>query len=144
LACVGLLLLGLFLKHNSTRPPQPKEPLAKKAPLPVLTATLDYRDWTAERSAEVRPQPPKVPHLTRATLDLAIKLPIGTEDGTYKVQFRSMEGQALAEADGSAVWDGSAETLRVRIDLRGLSAGVYRLATRLGSSSWRIYSVVLD
>ena len=89
LACAGLLILGLFWKHGPVKQHGTQGAAAKEAPTPVLTATLDYTNWTAQRSEQSRPGTVETPHLTRAQLDLSIKLPIGTEDGVYTVQFRS-------------------------------------------------------
>jgi hypothetical protein len=119
--------------------------LPEVAKVPVLKATLDFRNRTVERSD--RPQSPNAtaPHLRRAVLDITIKLPIGTEDGPYAVQFRTHLDQPLANATGTATWDGSAETLTARVDLHNLAPGEYTLAIRRnGSSSWRTYSVILD
>ena len=125
LGCAGLLVLGFFWKYGPAKQPHPKELVAKEAPAPVLAATLDYRNWTAERSEQSRPRPAETPHLTRARLDLTIKLPIGTEDGVYTVQFRSNNNEPVAEAVGSATWDGTAEALKIRTDLRNVPAGTY-------------------
>ena len=53
MACAGLLILGLFWKHGPVKQPAPKDAVAKEAPTPVLTATLDYTKWTAQRSRAV-------------------------------------------------------------------------------------------
>lgn len=120
--------------------------LPEVAKVSVLKATLDFRNRTVERSD--RPQSPnttEVPHLRRAVLDITIKLPIGTEDGPYSVQFRTRIDQPVVNTTGTVTWDGSAETLTGRVDLRSLAPGEYTLGIRRnGSSSWRIYSVILD
>jgi hypothetical protein len=82
--------------------------------------------------------------LTRALLNLTIKLPIGTEDALYTVQFRSSNNKTVVEAVGDATWDGTAEALKIRTDLRTVPAGVYTLAIRSANSSLRLYSVVLE
>jgi len=142
LACAGLLILALFWRY-SPRLPHPKTPLAKEVSAPVLTAMLDYRSWTAERSGQ-GPRRSESPHLTRAQLDLTVRLPIGTEDGVYTVQFRSQNGQLVAEAVGSATWDGMAEALRIRTDLHNVPAGAYTVAIRSANSSFRLYPLVLE
>ena len=76
-------------------------------------------------------------------LKLTIKLPIGTEDGAYSVQFFTGNDQPFAKATGNAVWDGSAETLISMIDLRKLAPGEYTLAIR--NARWSsTYRVLLD
>jgi hypothetical protein len=144
LACAGLLFLGIFWNHGRLKQHRPNEPIAKEVPAPVLAATLDYANWTAERSEQSRPRPAETPHLTRASLDLTIKLPIGTEDGIYTVQFRSERGKLVAEAVGAAAWNGTAETLKIRTDLRNVPAGTYAVTIRAANSSLRLYAVVLE
>ncbi len=140
----GLLILGLYWKHGPAKPPAPQETVAKEAPAPVLTATLDYTNWTAQRSERARPGPADTPHLTRARLDLSIKLPIGTEDGVYTVQFRSNGDGPAAEATGSATWNGTSEVLKITTDLRGVPSGAYTIAILSANSSVRHYPVFLE
>jgi hypothetical protein len=144
LACAGLLLLVFFWNHGPSKQHRPKEPIAKEAPAQLLAATLDYTNWTAERSERSRPHPAETPHLTRASLDLIIKLPIGTEDGVYTVQFRSKSDELAAEAVGPAAWNGTAEALKIRTDLRNVPAGTYTVTIRAVNSSLRYYAVVLE
>jgi len=144
LACAGLLLLGLFWNHGPLKQHRPNEPIAKEVPTPVLAATLDYTNWTAERSEQSSPRHAETPHLTRASLDLTIKLPIGTEDGIYTVQFRSKSDESVAEAVGAAAWNGTAEVLKIRTDLRNVPAGAYAVIIRAANSSLRLYAVVLE
>jgi hypothetical protein len=144
LGCAALLVLAFFWKYGPAKQPHPQELVAKDASAPALAATLDYRNWTAERSEQSRSRPVETPHLTRARLNLTIKLPIGTEDAVYTVQFRSSNNETVEEAVGSATWDGTAEALKIRTDLRNVLAGTYTLAIRSANSSLRLYSVVLE
>jgi hypothetical protein len=82
--------------------------------------------------------------LTRARLDLTIKLPIGTEDAVYTVQFRSNNNEPIPEAVGTAAWDGTAEVLKISTDLRNVPAGTYTVAIRSANSSSRLYPVILE
>jgi hypothetical protein len=134
----------LFWNHGPSKQHRPNEPIAKEAPAQLLAATLDYTNWTAERSERSRPRPAETPHLTRASLDLTIKLPIGTEDGIYTVQFRSKGDELAAEAVGAAAWNGTAEALKIRTDLRNVPAGTYTVTIRAVNSSLRYYAVVLE
>jgi hypothetical protein len=144
LGCVVILALGIIWKLDSAKRPHPKSMVAKEAPAPVLSATLDYRNWTAERSDQPRPRPAESPHLTRARLDLSITLPFGTEDGAYTVQFRSSSGESVAEAVGSATWNGTSEVLRITTDLRSVPSGSYTVAILSANSSVRLYPVYLE
>ena len=110
-----------------------------------LTAVLDFRNSTAERSDQTPlPRPQEAPHLRRSLLNLQIQLPLGTEDGSYALQFRNNTGGIAAESTGTAKWDGTTETLSARIDLRTVEPGQYTLAVRRGAASWRQYSVFVD
>lgn len=110
-----------------------------------LTAVLDFHDRTGERSDQVQaPRPSPVPHLRRSLLNLEILLPIGMEDGEYSIEFRGRNGQTAVQTIGTGKWNGSAERVDARIDLRKLEPGQYTLALREGASSWRQYSVSVD
>lgn len=110
-----------------------------------LTAVLDFHDSTAERSDQTTsPRPQETSHLQRALLNLQIQLPLGTEDGSYAVQFRNGAGEIVVESTGAVKWDGTTETLSTRIDLRTLVPGQYTIAVRKGTASWHQYPVVLD
>ena len=108
-------------------------------------AVLDFHDRTLERSDQVQtPGPTQTPHLRRSLLNLQIRLPLGTEDGQYALQFRNAAGAITAQTTGTAKWDGTIETLSARIDLRTVEPGPYTLAVRKGASSWHHYSVFVD
>ena len=110
-----------------------------------LTAVLDFHNSTAERSDQTPlPRPQEPPHVRRSLLNLQIQLPLGTEDGSYAVQFRDSAGGIAVQATGTARWDGTTETLSARIDLRMIEPGQYTLAVRKGTASWRQYSVFVD
>jgi hypothetical protein len=112
---------------------------------PALSATLDLRNSTTERSGEAGPMPDaEAPHLKRGLLKLTVKLPLGSEDGAYEIQFRTSQDQSAANSTGNAVWDGAAETLIAMIDLRKLAPGQYTLALRASGSSWRTYRIFLE
>src|ERR1019366_8576698 len=144
LCCVlGLLLSGLIWRFAT--PVRPRNETVAQRPPAALKAVLDFRNRTVERSDRRQsPNEPFAPHLRRALLDLSIKLPIGVEDGLYSVQFRNQFGQSVINTTGTATWDGAAEALATKVDLRSLAPGEYILAIRSGTSAWRVYPVVLD
>jgi hypothetical protein len=122
-----------------------RKPPAVRSVDPTLTATLDFRKQTAERSGRSHlPEGVEIPHLRRALVAMTIKLPIGTEDGVYSVQVRDGQDQTVVDAVGTAKWDGSAEVLTTTVNLRGLRAGEYFLAIGNSGSSWRKYPVRLE
>jgi len=121
--------------------PHPPGQITETAP---LTAVLDFRNRTSERSAQSPPQgPQEVPHLRRSLLIIQMMLPLGTEDGQYSLQFSS-GGEISAQATGMATFDGTSEALTARVDLRTIKPGQYTLAIRRGTSSWHQYSVIVD
>jgi hypothetical protein len=145
ICAAGVVAVGVAWHFGRMNRASEKQPVAQQAYDPVLTATLDFSNRTVERSGEVQRKPePKTPHLRRAVLKLTIRLPIGTEDGAYSVEFWTGNDQPVAKATGNAVWDGSAETLITTVDLRKLAPGEYTLAIRNARWSWSTYRVFLD
>lgn len=90
------------------------------------------------------PNNAEVGHLSRAVLDIAIKLPLGTEDGVYEVQFRTRADEPVISTVGTAAWDGHAEMLTTTVDLRAVAPGEYWITIRNGNAPWRKYPVILD
>ena len=143
-AAASLVIASLWRFAPTQLSPQ-KRIVAQDSTNQVVKATLDYRNSAVERSARAQSHNHgEIPHLKRVLLNLTIKLPIGMEDGPYSVQFRTHLGQPVANATGTAVWDGSAETLTTTIDLRNVKSGEYKVAVRYDSSSWHEYPAVLD
>ena len=144
LCCVvGLLLTALILRL--TTPTRTHNEAIAHQSATAIKAVLDFRNRTVKRSdREQNPGEPVAPHLKRVLLNLSINLPIGVEDGLYSVQFRNQFGQSVVNAEGTAAWDGSSETLVTAVDLRNLAPGEYTLAVRRGNSAWRVYPVILD
>jgi hypothetical protein len=144
LCCLAGLLLTALLWHFAT-PMRPQNKTVAQQPPAALRAVLDFRGRTVERSDRKQsPEVPFAPHLTRARVDLNIKLPLGVDDGLYSLQFRNQFGQSVLNTTGTAAWDGAAETLTAVVDLRNLAPGEYVLAIRSGTSVWREYPVILE
>ena len=146
LACVAGLAAVLVLWQFVLRHRSPHEQIvAHNTGTSVLKATLDFRNIRVERSGRPQqPNPAEIPHLKRTLVNLAIKLPMGMEDGMYAVQLRAGPNQPVVDGTGTATWDGTAETLTTTIDLRPLKPGQYKLAIRHDRLSWHEYSVVLE
>jgi len=146
LACVAALVAIAVLWHFVPRQRSPQERIvAHDTGTSTVKATLDFRNITVQRSGRPHPtNPAEIPHLKRALLNVAIKLPMGMEDGIYAVQLRTGLNQSVVDGKGTATWDGSAETLTATIDLRPLKPGQYKLAVRRDSSSWHEYLAVVD
>jgi len=142
-AFAALVILGLLWAYLH-REHRPNNEVAKKRPSPLMAATLDYSDWTTERSASPPPSKRETPRLARARLALTVVLPIGTEDGPYDVQIRSASGEVVARGSGTAAWDGAAEKLNIGLDLTPIPAGTYTIAIRPADASERTYPVLLE
>ena len=140
----ALLLLGLVWTYHLSRGNRPMNEFAQKTVAPLLAATLDYSDWTAERSGSPSPSKRKTPRLARTRLALTLLLPIGTEDGPYSVQIRSASGEIVAQANGIATWTGNAEKLDINLDVSRVPGGAYTLAVQSADASQRTYPVLLE
>jgi hypothetical protein len=139
-----LVIAAWYFGHGVLSPTRrPPEQISEVAP---LTAVLDFHDRSSERSDQARASgsSTETPHLRRSLLTLQIRLPLGTEDGQYSLAFRNNAGGIAAQSTGTVKWDGTAETLSARIDLRTVAPGQYTLAVRKGASSWHHYSVFVD
>jgi hypothetical protein len=142
-AFAALVILGLLWTYLH-REHRPTNEVVKKTPTPLIAATLDYSNWTTERSALPPQKKREAPRLARARLALTLVLPIGTEDGSYEVLIRSASGDVVARASGTAAWSGAAEKLSISVDLAPIPAGIYTMAIRHADASERTYPVLLE
>jgi hypothetical protein len=142
-AVLAVMIAASYFGRKTLSPAlHPPVPISEVAP---LTAVLDFHERTSERTVQVQtPGPTETPHLRRSLLNLQIRLPLGTEDGQYSLQFRNGAGGIIAQTAGTAKWDGATETLSARIDLRTIEPGQYTLAVRKSAGSWRQYSIFID
>jgi hypothetical protein len=139
---VGVIVAGYFGRKTLWPTPRSPEQIAEVEP---VNAVLDFHSRTSERSTQTPSQAPEdAPHLRSSLLNVQIRLPLGSEDGQYSLQFRNSTGAIKAQTTGTANFDGTDETLTARIDLRSVEPGRYILAIRHGSSSWRQYSIFVD
>lgn len=144
LACAAVIAVGVFWANLLTTKPRPEINVSKESPPAPILATLDYTAWTAVRSGNSQHRTGPAPKLTRGRLDLAIRLPIGTEDGRYTVEFRSGRDEPVLQITGTATWDGTAEVLKVSADLHSVPPGAYTLMIRSRDSSARSYPVIVE
>jgi len=143
-AVLSLVVAAWYFGNEVLSPTRrPPQQVSEVAP---LTAVLDFHDRSAERSDQVQASgsSTETPHLRRSLLTLQIRLPLGTEDGQYSLEFHNKAGETVAQSTGTVKWDGIFETLSSRIDLRTVEPGQYTLAVRKGASSWHQYSVFVD
>lgn len=108
----------------------------------ALRAEVDLRRFTALRSdkpqAEVEPV-----SLPTGVVDLTLLLPVGAEPGTYDVQLLDSDLRSRSAATGEGAIEDFVTTVRVRLDLQGLTPGPYQLALRRQGDSWRMFDARL-
>ncbi len=142
-AVTGILALTLWRPHVSSLFPY-RQPTAMVNPsTPSETATVDFRELSPTRSAEPQRHNPQTPRLRNVKLDLTVLLPFGTEDGEYSIEVRNASGEVVVQAVGRARWNGTAETLATKLDLRNLPAGRCTMALRASGSAWHVYPLIL-
>ena len=143
-SAAGLILIAVVWRFVPAYVGHRKPPMAKEMVSTPLSATLDFRKRTVQRSESAEPYNRDVPHLTRVVVNLAIKLPVGVEDGLYQVELRTRSNKAVLASAGTAAWREGAETLTTTLDCRIVAPGEYTFAIRKGASAWRLYPVIFD
>ena len=143
-SAAGLMLIAVLWRFGPEYVGRRQPPMTKEIVSTPLSATLDFRNRTVQRSESAEPYNRDVPHLTRVVVNLAIKLPVGVEDGLYQVELRTRSNKAVLASAGTAAWREGAETLTTTLDCRSVAPGEYTLAIRKGTSAWRLYPVIFD
>ena len=143
-SAAGLILIAVLWRFGPGYVRHRQPPMAKEMVSTPLSATLDFRNRTVARSESAEPYNQDVPHLTRVLVNLAIKLPVGVEDGLYQVELRTRSNKTVLSSAGTASWHEGAETLTTTLDCRRVTPGEYTFAIRKGTSAWRLYPVIFD
>lgn len=109
---------------------------------PVAILNLENTSVTRGGSA----QPENIQHLPRRSGPYEIYLPLGSEPGTYEVEFRRQEDDSapIAKFTGSAVIRGGTTVLRITADLTQIPAATYLFAYRPNGGEWRQLQVALS
>jgi hypothetical protein len=111
-------------------------------PAQLRPVTVDLSDWATLRGTEGNsPNPPL--QLAKGYLDMTVYLPAGSEPGMYDVQVVREPGEPIWSAQREAKLKNYKATLRVQVDLRGFSPGLYLLAFRRQEQSWTYIPLVL-
>ena len=103
--------------------------------------TIDLSNWATLRGPEGNANPPL--QLAKGDLNLTLYLPAGNEPGTYDVQVVREPGQPIWSTQQQATFEDYKATLRLHVDLRQFSPGLYLLAFRLQGRSWTYIPLVL-
>jgi len=116
-----------------------KSPLG---PAHLRPVTVDLSNWAILRGPEGNPPNPPL-QLAKGYLDITLYLPTGSEPGTYDVQVVREPGQPIWSTRREAKLENYKATLRVQVDLRHFSPGLYLLAFRRQNRSWTYIPLVL-
>lgn len=108
------------------------------AQLPSVPAMVDLRHLSPARG-ERPPQETAGIAIPTGRLQLTIQLPVGSEDGQYKVAVFKRSGEQISAATGTAVLAQNVMTLKVTLDLSGVPPGQYAFGTRREGSEWSWY-----
>lgn len=132
--------------HTGEAIPSP-EPVAPAAtPKPQYeTALLDLRNSSASRTVG-RGGPDsntKGVEIPRALLALTVQLPFGSDAGSYEVEIRESNEQAIQSINGEAAIENGITNLFLKIDTRSLRPGEYAFAWRHVDFSWRQYPILI-
>lgn len=111
-------------------------------PAQLRPVTVDLSEWAILRGPEGNPANPPL-QLAKGYLDMTVYLPAGSEPGMYDVQVVREPGQPVWSAQREAKFENYKATLRVQVDLRRFSPGLYLLAFRRQDRSWTYIPLVL-
>jgi hypothetical protein len=108
-------------------------------------ALLDLRNASATRTVEpANPDPSDKPHeIPRGLLALTVQLPIGSDSGSYELQIRDSNQQAIQTTKGLASIEKGITRLSIQLDTRSIQPGEYEFAWRIGDLSWRQHKIVI-
>lgn len=113
--------------------------MVRQESLPAeLPAELDLRSYVGTRSQQGKSEQPALA-LSRTRLRLTIRLPGGSEPGTYEVQMLDSEGRPTASSVGEAEIRDYITTLQTTMDLLSVPPGVYRLELRRPGEEWLMF-----
>ena len=103
--------------------------------------TIDLSNWATLRGPEGNANPPV--QLAKGYLNLTLFLPAGNEPGMYDVQVVREPGRPIWSTQQQVTFEDYKATLRVRVDFRQFSPGLYLLAFRQQGRSWTYIPLVL-
>lgn len=112
------------------------------------TPDHNYKEYAVDFSKELvlrgettpPPSPPAV--IPRARLNLAIRLGLGSEPGTYEVVLQQ-NGKTFIASTGSVQLEDHKPVLRLKIDFSQVPSGEYQLGIRSAGWDWRYHRVLL-
>ena len=137
-----------FRADRSQRAPEPtvvKEGPAPRqaAPIEFEVAVLDLRNRSPVRGDRQPDPADDVASLPARRLELAVYLPIGSEEGEYEMQILRDADSPLLIQKGTASLRDQNVVVQIKTDLTGISSGRYLLRLRRGTFGWRYYPVAV-
>lgn len=132
-AVLVLLAGGVYVGRNRTVSPSAGVP---------RQVVLDYQNQGVSRSESGQGAPP-AQSLPRATVDLTVVLPTGSETGPYDFRLIRRDGTAVTSSTVAASKKDFALRLQIALDLRSLEPGQYMVQTRRAGEDWDTHPVVV-
>ena len=137
-AVVVLAVTWIVWRGREGTPPQNE--VVRQESLPVeLPVELDLRSYVGTRSQQVTSEQPPLT-LSQGLLRLTIRLPGGSEPGTYEIQILDSERQPKASSVGEAGILNYITTLKATLDLGSVMPGAYHLGLRRRGEEWLMFS----
>jgi hypothetical protein len=109
----------------------------------MASVTLDLRPYSALRGADqsVESLPPL--RLPTERLHVILQLPVGADEGLYRLRINNSVQQVLLEKQASASLKDHVLTAESTLDLRHFAPGRYELALQTGQDGWHTYPLVI-
>lgn len=111
---------------------------------PYQPALLDLRDASTTRGTEGQRRRTQPYILPAKRLEVTILLPVGSEPGSYEVQFLKDADKPLLNVSGGATVENGTTVLRAKLDLSRKNPGSYLIGLRQPPSGWTIYPVTIQ
>jgi len=133
----ALLVVSVFSGYLANKNnPSPSPPLQA---LRVATV-IDLRGASSARAPQPKSTPSPI-EIPRGLLALTIKLPVGSEAGSYEVEIRRPNQPATVGGTAEARVEGGVTELEINLDTSLLPSGEYEFAWRMTDLEWRYYPV---
>jgi hypothetical protein len=112
---------------------------------PATQALLDLRNFSATRSVQPSGSTSYVPpvEIPRGFLAITVRLPIGSEAGSYEVEIRKPNQPAIQIANATATIENGITTMIINMDTASIQPGEFEFAWRMANFTWRTHPVVI-
>jgi len=139
------------------RPPQPESPAQSNGAAQPGSSTpptqmqrpvyqmvlLDLRSASATRTVELSPPTAQRMEIPRGFLALTVQLPIGSEAGSYEIEFRRSNPPATLTAVGQAAIENGITGFLIHVDTSLMPPGEYEFTWRREGFGWRNYPILI-